>query len=413
MTALNALMLIGITLLLTWRERDVHRQVHDLVSVDGHIVSVFEQAARMQNAFANQIEAASLDDPAALAGVARRYPVISQPLSEPLIAGDADVADVHRRLKEFGRTLQQSADAWADDSTEQRDVVRGELRRDSDVLQDFVQRLAFVRQGEIDRRIPDLELSAAHTMYVAIGIVYIVAIISFMIAKMTLAKVVTPLERLAEVTARVKEGDYSSRVALAGDHEIAELSSRFNDMMDSLATMTDRLATQASTDDLTALPNFRSFQKTIQLEIERASRYEQTFGVLVFDLDHFKRYNDSFGHLAGNEALQAVAGVIRKAMRAADTPARYGGEEFAAIAPQIDAAALTVIAERIRSGIEQLPVPKGRTVLTVSVGGALYPSDGRTAAELFAVADARLYEAKKGGRNRVVIPVPRATRLIS
>ncbi|HEY5611813.1 MAG TPA: GGDEF domain-containing protein, partial [Thermoanaerobaculia bacterium] len=123
-----------------------------------------------------------------------------------------------------------------------------------------------------------------------------------------------------------------------------------------------------------------------------------------FDLDHFKKYNDRHGHLAGNEALQMVSRTIRACLRAVDVPARYGGEEFAAIVPQTDPDALHAVAERIRASVETLPSLHDRSSLTVSIGGALFPGDGATPAELFAAADSRLYEAKAAGRNRVVIP---------
>ena len=87
---------------------------------------------------------------------------------------------------------------------------------------------------------------------------------------------------------------------MAGDLEIAKLGTAFN-------RMADELKARARTDDLTGLPNFRAFRERIDAEIERASRYPENFGILVLDLDRFKKYNDSFGHLAGNEALQRVA----------------------------------------------------------------------------------------------------------
>ena len=99
--------------------------------------------------------------------------------------------------------------------------------------------------------------------------------------------------------------------------------------------MADKLHEHARTDELTELPNFRAFRERIDDEIERASRYPEHFGVLVLDLDHFKQYNDRFGHLSGNFALQRVAQVIRATVRAVDFPARYGGEEFAVIVPQV------------------------------------------------------------------------------
>jgi diguanylate cyclase (GGDEF)-like protein len=130
----------------------------------------------------------------------------------------------------------------------------------------------------------------------------------------------------------------------------------------------------------------------------------------VLDLDRFKNYNDTYGHLAGNDALQRVARAIRETVRSVDFPARYGGEEFAVILPQIDAAAVAVIAERVRAAIEALAAPPGGAKVTVSIGAAIYPVDGASAEALFKTADARLYEAKEGGRNRVVAQAPPAPR---
>ena len=411
MTAIHAAMLIGITLLLTWRARDSHRQVHQLISVDGHVISQFEQLQRMQGAFTARWTSAANGSPEALQSIASHYRIVRQLLDDPTVEG-AEAATLRKLTGDFAAASDRWAANWPAMTPEMRLLAQREMIDRSEAIRGAAQRMAAARQREIDRKIPDLEVDASNTMFVALGIVYIVAIVSFFLVKMTLTKVVAPLENLTGAARKITTGDYSSRVRVAGDHEIAELSERFNEMVEALSTMTNQLAHQARTDDLTGLPNFRSFKTAIQSEIERAARYEEAFGVLVFDLDHFKRYNDTYGHLAGNDALQAVAGVIRRALRAVDTPARYGGEEFAAIIPQIDPRGLFVIAERIRAGIEQLPVPEGRTGITISIGGAIYPHDGLTANDLFKSADSRLYEAKERGRNCVVIPDERK-RLIT
>jgi len=123
----------------------------------------------------------------------------------------------------------------------------------------------------------------------------------------------------------------------------------------------------------------------------------------VLDLDRFKKYNDTYGHLAGNDALQRTSRAIRETLRTVDFPARYGGEEFAVIVPEVDAAALGAIAERIRANIEAMPAPRDGATITVSIGGGLFPEDGATVDALFHTADERLYVAKRGGRNRVVV----------
>jgi len=240
---------------------------------------------------------------------------------------------------------------------------------------------------------------ARDMMLSGLAIAWIVVICSFAVVQITLRRVVRPLEELARASGRIAAGDLNARAPVGGDFEIAELGMAFNDMA-------DKLRLHARTDELTDLPNFRAFRERIDAEIARAVRYPERFGILVLDLDRFKQYNDKFGHLAGNEALQRVARALRIAVRSVDFPARYGGEEFAVILPQIEAATLATIAERVRALVESLPAPANGSSLTISIGGALYPEDGTSVEALFLVADERLYQAKREGRNRVVTPAP-------
>ena len=240
-----------------------------------------------------------------------------------------------------------------------------------------------------------LERESREMMTAGLAVAWILIICSFAAVQVTLRKVVRPIEELSLAADRIAAGDLGARAAVAGDFEVARLAAAVNHMA-------DELKAHARTDELTLLPNFRAFQERIELEIERAERYPEQFGVLILDLDHFKKYNDTYGHLAGNDALQRVARVIREAVRTVDFPARYGGEEFAVIVPQIDGIALATIAERIRESIQLLPAPAGGAQLTVSIGAAIYPNDGKVADALFRAADERLYAAKTAGRNRVV-----------
>jgi diguanylate cyclase (GGDEF)-like protein len=213
-------------------------------------------------------------------------------------------------------------------------------------------------------------------MQTGLAIAWIVAIVSFAAVQTTLRKVVRPIEELSGAADRIAAGDLTATAPVAGDREIATLGVAFN-------RMADELKARARTDDLTALPNFRAFRERIDAEIERADRYPAPFGVLVLDLDRFKKYNDTFGHLAGNDALRRVAQSMRETIRAVDFAARYGGEEFAVVLPQVDAQSLAAIAERVRANIEALPAPPDGAQLTVSIGSAMYPRDGRDREALF------------------------------
>jgi diguanylate cyclase (GGDEF)-like protein len=243
-------------------------------------------------------------------------------------------------------------------------------------------------------------LSSSALLPATLAVAWILVMCSFAAVQVTLRKVVRPLEELSRAADRIAEGDLAARAPVAGDYEIASLGIALN-------RMADELRAHARTDDLTALPNFRAFRERIDEFIARASRYNERFGILVLDLDRFKKYNDTHGHLAGNDALQRVAGVMRQTVRTVDFPARYGGEEFAVLVPQIDTPSLAAIAERVRAGVETA------TPVTVSIGAAIYPDDGANVDALFAVADERLYAAKKAGRNRVVSPRAAAGRSVS
>jgi diguanylate cyclase (GGDEF)-like protein len=257
------------------------------------------------------------------------------------------------------------------------------------------QRIIDERKREIARQLPMLEREPRELMSAGLAVAWIVIICSFAAVQVTLRKVVRPIEELSLAADRIAAGDLGARAPVAGDREVATLAAAVNHMA-------DELKAHARTDELTNLPNFRAFRERIDIEIDRASRYPEHFGILILDLDRFKKYNDTYGHLAGNDALQRVARVIREAVRTVDFPARYGGEEFAVIVPQIDSASLVAIAERIRENVEAMPAPTGGAKLTVSIGAAMYPDDGTAADLLFRAADERLYAAKAGGRNRVV-----------
>jgi len=173
------------------------------------------------------------------------------------------------------------------------------------------------------------------------------------------------------------------------------------------------LQTQARHDPLTDLFNRRSMEEALERELRRAERSGRPMGVIMADVDHFKRYNDTLGHEAGDRLLVALAECLRAHVRAGDIVCRYGGEEFLVILPEASLELLTQRAEELRVAVaRQLSVPPGAGVppVTVSLGVALHPLHGAAADELVRAADEALYRAKRSGRNRVEIAVPGAGR---
>lgn len=161
----------------------------------------------------------------------------------------------------------------------------------------------------------------------------------------------------------------------------------------------------AITDGLTKVYNHRHFYKRIEEEAERAKRYGTKFSLIMLDIDYFKKFNDKYGHRAGDGALQFVSRGIIANTRALDVVCRYGGEEFAIILPETESDSSVYVAERIRKTIQDtfFPVSEGLepVSVTVSIGTATFPSDSDDTNELIEMADKALYYSKKSGRNRV------------
>lgn len=158
----------------------------------------------------------------------------------------------------------------------------------------------------------------------------------------------------------------------------------------------------ANTDGLTALYNHRHLQERLEQEIRRAQRYERSLSVVMADLDHFKRFNDTFGHPQGDEVLIQVAQTLLRASRSADIVARYGGEEFTLVLPETTADEALVVAERARQWVEELEIGGTEAPVTLSLGVASF-QPGASKEDLIQAADAALYEAKRQGRNRVSV----------
>jgi diguanylate cyclase (GGDEF)-like protein len=164
---------------------------------------------------------------------------------------------------------------------------------------------------------------------------------------------------------------------------------------------------QAVTDELTGLANHRRFQEVMTNEVERARRYSQNVGLIMLDLDNFKRVNDTHGHRQGDLVLREVARVLKASAREIDEPARYGGEELAVVLPQTDLEGAFNFAERVRQGIESLDLPlleeEGTLKVTASLGAASLAVNGTGDKDaLVAAADAALYAAKRAGKNRTI-----------
>lgn len=166
----------------------------------------------------------------------------------------------------------------------------------------------------------------------------------------------------------------------------------------------------AEVDALTGISNRRHFQETLVREAGRARGTGKPLAILMIDVDHFKRVNDTWGHLTGDAILRHVAQTVARLLRRSDLLARYGGEEFAALLLGADRDAAARVAETLRSAIENAPLPDAPSSpppqATISLGVASLPENGQHEAEVLEAADRALYRAKREGRNRVCVAEP-------
>lgn len=162
----------------------------------------------------------------------------------------------------------------------------------------------------------------------------------------------------------------------------------------------DFLLQEAETDELTGLSNRRKIERVLAREFDRAMRYARPLSIVMIDVDHFKRVNDSYGHSVGDIVLMSIARRIRKRLRVSDHVGRWGGEEFILICPETDTTDAMLVADRIRRTIKQKPVRTAGT-MTASFGVATYNGQGDYEV-LIAEADKYLYAAKEQGRDRII-----------
>lgn len=173
-----------------------------------------------------------------------------------------------------------------------------------------------------------------------------------------------------------------------------------------IVTRSQKLLRLATLDPLTTLYNRGYVDDRFNIELSRTQRYGQSLTIAVLDVDQFKAFNDTHGHAAGDVALRSLSAILRQSFRQSDTVGRYGGEEFVVLMPETDIEAAHQKLESVRATIASSPInlPSGVKLnsITISAGLAEFPAEGSNEADLFAIADERLFQAKRAGRNRVI-----------
>lgn len=253
------------------------------------------------------------------------------------------------------------------------------------------------------------------TLILVVGLLLFIGLGAYLLG-LTLVR---PLDRLTGGASKVAAGDLEVDLPVLSGSEVGYLTEVFNDMVarlrqgrEQLAVINETLRKKnkelhelSITDSLTGLYNRKHLMETLENEVARSKRHKHDFSVLVIDIDHFKEYNDTYGHLAGDEVLSRLATVFKESVRSCDYVARYGGEEFILVLPEIGPEDGVKAAERIRKKVaKESFAGDGETIqVTVSVGVASYPKDGDDSQSIIRHADTALYKSKESGRNRVVL----------
>jgi|GEM_PF-3301686 len=231
-------------------------------------------------------------------------------------------------------------------------------------------------------------------------ITIIIGLVSAIIAILLSRTITRPLVRLSKAASEVGGGNLGIAVKVSSGDEVGALAGTFNDMVKKLDELNRELQRAATVDKLTGALNRGRIDQLLQLEMERSRRYHTPLALIMLDLDHFKRINDTYGHLEGDQVLKAVVASIRQNLRSADALGRWGGEEFLVILPQTGLAQAAVAAEKVRHCVEKR-APDHVCCATVSCGVAVL-REGDSEDSFLKRADVALYAAKHRGRNRVV-----------
>lgn len=273
---------------------------------------------------------------------------------------------------------------------------------------------AVVVEVDRDKAFAQVQRLQHLTLLVAGGMLGLLGACAYLLA----LKIVRPLRRLSRGADRVAAGDLQVDLPVHNRSEVGYLTQVFNHMVAKLRQNREELATVNAelqkknealhllsiTDPLTGLFNRKNLMETLAAEVIRSLRHKHTFALLIIDIDHFKRINDTFGHQKGDDVLRSLADVFRKSIRECDYVARYGGEEFIVLLPETSRQGAIEAAERIRinAGKESAALADGSIRVTVSIGISLFPDNGEDVRTVIQQADKALYAAKDSGRNRTV-----------
>lgn len=245
---------------------------------------------------------------------------------------------------------------------------------------------------------PEQAATTPYRKFIQVFFVLLVAatVVALFVATHFAKSVTRPLERVVQAATVLQAGNWPERLDVTAKDEVGLLQTVFNDTVESLRKAQERLLNMLELDPLTDLPNHRKFKQSLAEEAQVAKAQEQVFSLLLIDIDHFKRLNESEGLEAGDRVLRELANLLRKTLPQQTLLARFGGEEFAALLPRCDLESASVTAEKVRHAVETSPLG-----VTVSIGCAQFGMNTMQAEGMSIAAELAVARAKQLGRNQV------------
>lgn len=246
-------------------------------------------------------------------------------------------------------------------------------------------------------------LQSKQTKYVWLAILLIIisTLMAFILAYYVRSKIVSPVFSLKHEAHIIAEGDYQARCQVNVENELGSLGRSLNEMADCIELDINKLRKMATTDELVGISNRRAFMQSMELEVDRAHRYQTPLSLLMIDVDKFKVFNDSYGHLVGDEVLKLICNVSQKTLRDHDLMGRIGGEEFAFLLPETNIDSAIIVAERIRAAVENSSLIYESKKLQVTISlGATQLIKGDVLDAFQKRADMAMYNSKEKGRNQ-------------
>lgn len=319
-----------------------------------------------------------------------------------------DVARIHQAREAWRELAALSSTILSGETLSGNAVVGMELERFEALIDGLARQLETVhdtvriRSEQTHQQALDSLTLSEYLAVAGLAVSILGAILGVIVINRSL---VSSMDQLAAGSMRFSDGEREHRIDVQIPRELANVADAFNLMTKRIREQEDTLALMAITDGLTGLYNRRGLDQLLAEEMRRAKQNGKPLSLIIGDIDHFKSFNDTHGHQAGDDALRSVGQTLAENLRDVDKACRFGGEEFVAILPGCGAQDARQTAERLRSAVEAkvFPIDGAPSVqVTISLGVATSPDDGDTIDTLLKSADSALYQAKERGRNRVM-----------